>query len=73
MKEKNAGPFQRQPLQSNLNFNISSSWAGVAFFVIAISQVPLALKASLDIACITQVNFLNIQAKETWCQRIKSY
>ena len=65
MLKKNEGPFKRKSEQKGKDFSINAPWIGAILMLIAITQVPIAIKTSLDIVCIAKPsNVSNI----SWCE-----
>ena len=64
MSKKHDGPFKRKSTKRKKNFSIHAPWAGAALALIVITQLPISIKASLDIFCITQSNN---RANPHWC------
>tara|TARA_Y100001968_G_scaffold59085_1_gene50164 strand:- start:792 stop:995 length:204 start_codon:yes stop_codon:yes gene_type:complete len=65
MSKKQEGPFKRKLGKRKKNFSIHAPWAGAALALIVITQVPTAIKATLEITCIAKAsNDSNI----SWCK-----
>tara|TARA_Y100001968_G_C19423040_1_gene752845 strand:+ start:706 stop:915 length:210 start_codon:yes stop_codon:yes gene_type:complete len=54
MSTKSPGPFKRSSSKKPPNFSIHAPWAGAALALIALTQFPIAIKASLDLVCISK-------------------
>ncbi len=54
MNKSNSGPFLRSSSKKSQNFSVHGPWTGIALLIIAISQVPIALKATVDLVCISK-------------------
>tara|TARA_B100000700_G_C14387286_1_gene553129 strand:- start:164 stop:367 length:204 start_codon:yes stop_codon:yes gene_type:complete len=67
MSKKRLGPFKRKSSQKDKNFSIHAPWTGAALALIVITQIPIAIKTTLEIACLAKVNqSSNIQ----WCKKL---
>ncbi len=64
MEEKNGGPFRKNGTK---NKTLHFSWTALALGLIAITQIPLALKASLDITCMANLSKTN-NINFLWCR-----
>ncbi|WP_320665004.1 hypothetical protein [Prochlorococcus sp. MIT 1223] len=54
MHKKSEGPFRRKSIDKTRDFSIHAPWVGAAIALIAIAQLPIAIKTSLDLICITK-------------------
>ena len=54
----------RRIQKKNRSFTSNASSTGIALAIIAIAQLPIALKASLEIACINK----NSNVEIAWCR-----
>ena len=68
MFKKNRGPFQRGNNKAPKNFSIHAPWTGAALALIAITQLPIALKATLDIVCFSES--INQSSPINWCKKV---
>ncbi|WP_036901287.1 MULTISPECIES: hypothetical protein [Prochlorococcus] len=59
MKKKTLGALKRKTLQQKKHYGIPSSWMSAALVFIAICQLPITLKASLELACIASLHISN--------------
>ncbi len=68
MQETQPGPFKRKPYNKKPNLRLNASCTTIALIVIAISQIPIGLKSSLEIICITNNKGTN-PADLSWCKK----
>ncbi len=69
MSKKNEGPFKRKKTKSHKDLSIHAPWVGAAVAIIALAQVPIALKSTIEIICLSEQNnkdSLNI----SWCKEL---
>ena len=67
MNTKIDGPFKRQKSKQSSNNSIHKPLISIFLGLIALSQLPIALKSTLDVVCIAKrVNTEN--ASSNWCK-----
>ncbi len=69
MLPKKQGPFKKNSHKKQKVFSLHTPWMGIAFTVLVISQLPIAIKASLDIVCLSQLNNKN-DPSISWCKNL---
>ena len=71
MTKANEGPFKRATPKISQDFSIHAPWVGGALALIALTQLPIAIKTSLDLICMPQIKDTNSQ-QLSWCKKNKS-
>ncbi len=71
MKEIKGGPFKRKAPQKKKTISILSSWKGIALSLILISQVPISLKATLELSCLVN-NQKDSILIPSWCKTLSN-
>ena len=67
MYKKNEGPFKRHSSTKKLNqLGINFSWTCITLTLITIFQLPVALKATIELSCIFQ-SLTNNELNNSWC------
>tara|TARA_Y100001968_G_C18754858_1_gene435043 strand:- start:139 stop:351 length:213 start_codon:yes stop_codon:yes gene_type:complete len=70
MNKKSPGPFKRHASKSFANNSIHTPLIGVALSALALTQVPISIKATLDLVCIAKLNNEKISQND-WCWQLK--
>ena len=67
MYKKDGGPFKRNSsTKTKHQFRIDLPWTCIALVLITIFQLPVALKASIDLTCFIKA-LANNESKHSWC------
>ena len=69
MSQINEGPFKRNQVKAYKNFSIHASWVGAALALIAITQVPIGTKATVEVFCMGQ-SLYSDSPNSGWCKNL---
>jgi len=67
-KDKKQGPFKRKDPSKSRNLSIHAPWTGMALAIIAITQIPIGLRATMEIGCLTAIN-KEASPHLVWCKK----
>tara|TARA_Y100001968_G_scaffold110000_1_gene99515 strand:+ start:406 stop:615 length:210 start_codon:yes stop_codon:yes gene_type:complete len=69
MPKKKTGPFKHRQSKRRKKLHIDAPLIGTALVLIAAFQIPIAIKSTLSLACIS--NYEQIaKSPQTWCQEL---
>ena len=69
MDKKKEGPFNRRRDKNPLNLSIHGPLAAVALGIIALTQLPISLKATLEVVCIAKPE-TRTSTVMNWCNKL---